>query len=340
MVPADVLSHFGFSSRARWQSIGSGHIHQTFLVEAEKKHVLQRVNKNIFKQPEYIASNLRVAGDFLKKNYPDYLFLPPLPDPSGEEPWYAEDGFPWRVFPYIENTITLDEVSSESEAREAAAGFATLTRLLNNINCADFTPTLDKFHDLSWRYQQFEEARLGASEEVKKQAASEINLAQHYNMLVKECNDLIASGVLKLRITHNDTKINNILFDKTTRKAVCVIDLDTLMPGYFIYDLGDLVRTTVSTVNEEETDISRIDFRKNIYDALRDGYLSQMKEVMTEEEQRAIPFAGKMMTYIMAIRFLADFLRGNTYYTIKYPTQNLVRAKNQLALLEQLMRHT
>ncbi len=124
------------------------------------------------------------------------------------------------------------------------------------------------------------------------------------------------------------------MFDVVSRKAVCAIDLDTLMPGYFIYDLGDMVRTFVSPVNEEEKDISKVSFRKNIYDALLDGYLSQMGGLLTPSEKKSIPFSGMMMTYIMALRMLADFLRGNTYYQISYPDQNLARARNQFRLLE------
>ena len=127
--------------------------------------------------------------------------------------------------------------------------------------------------------------------------------------------------------------MNNILFDAVSKKAACAIDLDTLMPGYFIYDLGDMVRTCVSPVNEEEKDISKILFRKNIYNALVEGYLSKMGDILSDQEKKFIPFAGKMMTYIMALRFLADFLRGNTYYHISYPEQNLVRARNQFQLL-------
>jgi Ser/Thr protein kinase RdoA (MazF antagonist) len=173
-----------------------------------------------------------------------------------------------------------------------------------------------------------------ASEQVRKEVADEIDQVKLYKYLVAEYNQLIESGALKERITHNDTKINNILFDKDSPKAVCIIDLDTLMPGYFIYDLGDLVRTCVSPVSEEEADISKIEFRRPIYDALLTGYLSEMKATMTQEELLAIPFAGKMMTYIMALRFLADYLRGNTYYHISYADQNKVRARNQLHLLK------
>lgn len=339
MVPESVLLAFGLTSSAVVSPIGSGHIHQTFLVEGTKKYVLQRINKNVFTDPEAIATNNRIAADYLAQHHPEYLFLTALRDRDGNELVYATDGFPWRLYPLIENTITVDFLTSAQEAYEAAVGFGRLTKNLNDIDCNLFKPTLDRFQDLGWRYEQFEEALANATPEIKAQAEEQIAQATSFYFLVEEYQSLIASGSLKERIVHNDTKINNILFDKTTRNAVCVIDLDTLMPGYFIYDLGDMVRTCVSPVSEEDKDLSKITFRKEIYDALLKGYLDEMKDTMSAEEIKAIPFAGKMMTYIMAIRFLADFLRGNTYYHITYPDQNLVRASNQLTLLSILCKH-
>lgn len=329
-----VLDAFGISSKAVITPIGSGHIHQTFLVADKNKFVLQRVNKNVFTKPEIIATNNRLASEYLSKYHPEYLFPAAVPAKNGFPLVYAEDGFPWRLYSMIENTITIDFVSSAQEAREAAIGFGKLTRYLDGIDCDLFKPTLDRFHDLGWRYEQFETELAVAGESVKQEVAGEIERTRHFQYLVTEYEALIKSGSLKQRITHNDTKINNILFDKVTREAVCVIDLDTLMPGYFIYDLGDLVRTCVSPVSEEERDVTKIAFRKEIYEALLSGYLSEMKITMSADELNAVPFAGKMMTYIMALRFLADFLRGNTYYHITYPDQNKVRARNQLHLLK------
>jgi len=234
----------------------------------------------------------------------------------------------------IENTYTIDEITSEQDAFEAAKGFGSLTKNLQGIDVSLFKPTLDRFHDLAWRYEQFEDALKKANGETIAACKNEIVQAQSFEYLVKEYEQLIAKGQLILRVMHNDTKVNNILFDSRSRKAICAIDLDTLMPGYFIYDLGDMVRTFVSPVSEEEKDISKVQFRKNIYDSLLKGYLSEMETILTSNEKKSIPFAGKMMTYIMALRMLADFLRGNTYYHITYPTQNLVRARNQFRLLE------
>lgn len=330
--PEKILTNFGIKGVCA--PLGSGHIHKTFKVTGEKNFVLQRINKNVFTQPEIIASNNRIAFHFLKHHHPDYIFPQTLSDKNGNDLHYDDEGYPWRVFPMIENTFTVEEVSSEQDAFEAAKGFGSLTKNLDGIDVSLFKPTLERFHDLAWRYEQFEDALQKAESKVILQAEQEINQAKSFRSLVEEYNELINSSRLVLRVMHNDTKVNNILFDAQSRKAACAIDLDTLMQGYFIYDLGDMVRTFVSPVTEEEKDISKVEFRKNIYEAMLKGYLSEMETVLTANEKKAIPFAGKMMTYIMALRMLADFLRGNTYYHITYPEQNLVRAKNQFRLLE------
>ncbi len=330
-----ILTSFGLnSSNHSIEHIGTGHIHQTFLVKGLNSYILQRVNKNVFTKPEVIAQNLRTASTFLKANYPDYLFLSPIISIDEHEMVYDNENYPWRLFPYFDNTTTLNEVTSETQAYQAAKGFAQLTKNLKDIDTSLFKPTIEKFHDLNWRYFQFQMALKKASSETKELAEKTIQTANSFAYLVDRYNTLINSNSLHTRITHNDTKINNILFSQLTEEAFCVIDLDTLMPGYFIYDLGDMVRTIVSPVSEEEKDLSKITFRKSIYEALINGYLSQMHDILSQEEKQAIPFAGMMMTYIMALRFLADFLNGNVYYHITYADQNLVRAGNQLRLLE------
>ena len=332
----EILKAFGLPEYAEVNRIGTGHIHQTYRVHAGSNFILQRINNAVFKQPEIIACNLRVASDYLKKNYPDYLFLTPLRSTDNKEMVYDAEGFPWRLFPYRENTYTVDKLETTGEAFSAAREFAQLTAYLNKIDVAKFQETIPRFHDLSLRYKQFEEALSHATDERKQLAATCIDNAMHWKPLMIQYETLVKSGALKLRITHNDTKINNVLFDRTSREAVCVIDLDTLMPGYFIYDLGDMVRTFVCPVSEEEKNYELITFRKEMYEALLAGYMSSMEEVMLPSEKTAIPFAGKMMTYIMALRFLADFLNGDIYYYTTYPGQNLVRAGNQFRLLEVL----
>ena len=332
-----ILEHYNLDANAfEVKAIGSGHIHYTFKIEGDKCFVLQRVNKNVFKKPEIIASNINAAATYLQKIDPSFLFLTPVATNRGEQMAYDTEGYPWRLFPYFENTFTVDKVDSKEQAKSAASEFARLTKKLARIDTKLFEETIPRFHDLTWRNDQFKTALTSASSDRIEKAAGAITKAKHFSYLVNQYVDLIYTGSLQLRITHNDTKINNILFNSESRKAICAIDLDTLMPGYFIYDIGDMFRTFVSPVDEEEKDLSKVRVRREIYDAVAEGYLSQMNDELSVEEKKAIPFAGLMMTYIMALRMLTDFLNGDVYYHTTYPGQNLVRAENQLRLLEEL----
>jgi Ser/Thr protein kinase RdoA (MazF antagonist) len=330
-----VLKAYGLnSSQLSIERINSGHINYTYKVLPG--YVLQRINKNVFRQPKVLSDNLKEASSFLKQNAPDYLFLHAIKTLSGEDLFFDEEGYPWRLFPYFENTVSINEVANDRQAYAAAKAFGQLSRQLQGCDISKFRETIPRFHDLSLRYEQFEMA-LSASSSERIQLANElIDKYKSYNYLVDKYTDLIQSNQLLLRVTHNDTKINNVLFERDTNKVVCVIDLDTLMPGYFIYDLGDMIRTFVSPVSEEEIDFSKIEIRKEIYQAILEGYLSEMDTILSDEEKLTIPIAGSIMTYMIGLRFLTDFLNGDTYYQTSYPHQNINRAKNQFYLLELL----
>lgn len=316
----ELLKQFGISGNA--VPIGSGHINKTYKVGS---YILQRINSNVFKNPRDIASNLEHARQYLAQNHPDYLFIAPIKNVEYK-------GEYWRLYPYIEGSYTIDEAKTVEQAYDAAKAFGRFGDLMRGTDLSLYKPTIRNFHDLQLRYEQFLSALASSSEAARVTASGEIASAIQHKNLVDHYNSVIRANTLVPGIFHNDTKINNVLFDGTTHKAIAVIDLDTVMEGYFIYDLGDLVRTIVSPVSEEEKDIDKIVVRKEFYDAVIDGYMSGMKNI----DKSMASFAGKMMTYIMALRFLADYLRGNTYYHVTYPDQNLVRARNQLRLLELL----
>ncbi|HZY82513.1 MAG TPA: aminoglycoside phosphotransferase family protein [Cyclobacteriaceae bacterium] len=301
--------------------VGNGHINKTYRAG---NYILQRINNKVFTKPEIIASNLEHAKQHLAATHPEYLFISPL-----KPLVYDSEGFPWRLYPYIANTYTVDDVQSVDQAYKAAKAFGRFGKYMKGADLSKFKPTIERFHDLKLRYEQFEDALKGSS--VKQEASEEIRKAISFKKIVDRYISVIESRTLMPGIFHNDTKINNVLFNPQG-DAVAVIDLDTVMEGYFIYDLGDLVRTLVSPVSEEEKDLDKIVVRKEFYDAVIEGYLSEMNDV----DRSLASFAGLMMTYIMALRFLADFLRGNTYYHISYPDQNLVRARNQLRLIDML----
>jgi len=281
-----------------------------------------------------ISNNIRVVTNYLQGKYPDYLFLNFIDNNVGQPYTYDSEGYPWRLFPFIENSVSFNTVASEGMAFAAAKEFGKLTMNLNKLDCNLLSETIPQFHDLSFRYRQFEDALNLADAQRLKVAHQLIECCKDKFHLVEEYNELIANGKLIKRAIHNDCKINNVLFHKVTTEAICIVDLDTLMPGYFIYDLGDMVRTFVSPVSEEEKDYSKIVFRENIYNGLLDGYSYFTKNILSKDEMRSIPFAGKMMTFMIALRFLTDYLLGDKYYQTSYSGQNLVRAGNQLKLLE------
>ncbi|MFN5169553.1 MAG: phosphotransferase enzyme family protein [Cyclobacteriaceae bacterium] len=338
-----VLARFGMASdRCTVSRITTGHINFTYRVDdrgSGKGFVIQRVNNRVFRQPETISRNVRLAADYLNQFHPEYLFLQPIRGLDQQDLQVDPEGWPWRLFPFLPGTYTLDVVSSPAQARIAAAAFGRFNRLLSGMPLAGVEETIPRFHDLTWRWQQFEDACRDAAPGRMTRAARAVEQARSFAPLVDHYRGVTTSGVLVKRIFHNDTKINNLLWQGSTHEPACVIDLDTLMPGYFIYDLGDLVRTLVSPVSEEEKDLEKVMLRKEYYDAVVEGYLSEMRGVLTPGEQQQIAFAGKMMTYIMALRFLSDFLLGDVYYQTHYDDQNLVRASNQLRLLELLSAH-
>lgn len=333
-----ILSNYNLEPGSfQLERIGSGHIHDTFKLSGPKSFVLQRFNDKVFTRPDIVQRNIRLAADHLHAHHPDYLFVAPLAANNGETMIPDEHGHLWRIFDYVGHSYSIDEASTVEQAYLAASAFGRLGRLLSNCDVAGFLPTIDRFHDLAFRYRQFLDELNGAGPDRQKAAADEIADAMRHSFIVTEYETLISKGVLRQGIFHNDTKINNVLFSKDTDKVIAVVDLDTLMPGYFIYDLGDLVRTIVSPVSEEEKDACKIEFRPEFYRAIIEGYLSEMKDSLLPEERSYLSFAGQMMTYIMALRFLADFLRGDTYYNTTYPGQNLVRARNQFRLLNLLI---
>ncbi len=331
-----MLAEYGLqANQFSVRKINTGHINYTFNVSPG--YVLQRINRKIFLEPQILADNLRIASAYLKASTPDYLFLNPIQSLKGKELVYDQHGFPWRLFPYIPNSVTLNEVADAAQAREAATAFGRLSKHLSGCDVTLFKEVIPQFHDLSARFELFKQSLNNSQAETKEAAMDVISGYLRFEYLVDDYQQLIDSGKLKLRVMHNDTKINNVLFDKQTYEALCVIDLDTLMPGYFIYDLGDMIRTFVCPVSEEEKDYSKIVVRKEILDAVMEGYLAEMSEVLTGDELTATPLAGPTMTFMIGLRFLTDYLNGDIYFSTSYPRQNLIRATNQLNLLEKLV---
>ncbi|PWV48437.1 Ser/Thr protein kinase RdoA (MazF antagonist) [Chitinophaga sp. S165] len=318
------------------QPFGSGLINATWKVSnADNTYILQRINHQVFKKPALIAQNISTIGDYLDKYHPDYFFVQPVQTTDKQDMVITPEGEYFRLQPFVSNSHSYDVVNNEQLAYEAARQFGRFTRLLSGIDTSEIQVTLPDFHNLTLRYAQFEQAVQQGNAARIAEASEDINTIRSYKYLTDIFNTIQHSPYFKVRVTHHDTKISNVLFD-ADNKGICVIDLDTVMPGYFISDFGDMMRTYLSPASEEETDLSKVKMRKEYYTAIVNGYLSEMKDELSITEQAHLVYAGQFMIYMQAIRFLTDYFNNDVYYGSKYDKHNLLRARNQLTLLESI----
>lgn len=333
-----VLNQFGLNTEyCVVQQFDSGLINKTWKVSTkDKNYILQKINDRVFKRPEDIDKNLVNLKNFLNSHHPDYLFLAPLTATDGRSLIKNSEGY-FRLFDFVNGSHTINYVKTCDEAYEAARQFGKFSRLLSDFNADELAYTLPDFHNLTLRYEQFIEACAHASEERLDKAQAEIDFIRANDGIVNTYNNIRANGSIPHRVVHHDTKISNVLFDQH-EKGLCVIDLDTVMPGFYISDVGDMMRTYLSPANEEETDLSKIHIRKDFFKSIYMGYLSEMGPVLSEAEKQLFIYSGEFIIYMQAIRFLSDYLNNDIYYGARYPNHNLNRAMNQITLLKEYVK--
>ena len=331
-----VLPLYGINNTATVQSFGSGLIHNTWKInDQSKEYILQRINHEVFKQPSFIADNITGIASWLEKNHPEYCFVAPVKTKDGESTVHiAGEGY-FRVFPFVKESHTHDTAQTPQQAFEAAKQFGSFTRVLNDFSVENLKITLPDFHNLAYRYSQFEEAVSSGNRSRVNESEKTIHYLYSHNDILSTYQQIISDKDFKLRVTHHDTKINNVLFDKD-EKGICVIDLDTVMPGYFISDVGDMMRTYLSPVSEEEKNFDKISVRENFFYAIARGYLEEMGNELSQAEIDHFVYSGLFMTYMQSLRFLTDHLNNDTYYGASYPGHNYIRAMNQVTLLQRL----
>ena len=335
MIGNHILSqYFSDTASHHLALFGNGLIHKTYTVSTgySPEYILQEVNTSVFKTPLNIASNLEALSNFLEQNGREVFYPTPLSTITGE-PYAIESGSFFRLTPFVKGTHTVDACSTAEQAYEAALQFGKFTAAFKGMDVSILKPTIPRFHDLSFRWEQFTEAMQNGNKDRIQHAAKLIEQIQHDLKIVTRYQSIVSSSQFLQRVTHHDTKINNVLLNGEG-KGVCVIDLDTVMSGLLISDLGDMFRTYLSPGNEEETDLSQVYVRPDFYKAIIAGYLEHMKDQLNKEELDAVNYAGEFMIYMQALRFLTDFLNDDTYYGIKYPMNNYDRTVNQLALLD------
>jgi Ser/Thr protein kinase RdoA (MazF antagonist) len=331
-----VLGKYGLNpSDFSIEPFGSGLIHHTYLLKEndEDRYILQEVNTSVFTRPDDIASNLHLIGKYLADHFPEYFFPLPANTLTGESYAIYENRY-FRLTQFVKNSHSINSCQSPEEAFEAARQFGKFTALLSGVDTSQLKYTIPGFHDLSWRWQQFRDALENGNPDRIAAGETQINYLTSQQHLVEVYESIKADKNFPLRVIHHDTKINNVLFDDD-QKGICVIDLDTVMPGYFISDLGDMMRTYLSPA-DEESDPSLITIRTDFFEAIVKGYLQHMVYELNDAEKERFLYAGEFMIYMQALRFMTDHLNNDRYYGAKYEGHNLNRAINQITLLQKL----
>lgn len=323
---------------------GEGHINQTYVVRVDgagspKRYILQKINTDTFKDPDQLMGNVCGVTEYLRDvirqngGDPDRETLRVRLTREGKPYYRAADGACWRVYDFIEDTVCLQSVRNAEDFCESALAFGKFQRLLAQYPVEKLYETIPHFHDTPKRLADFEAVvqrdPLGRAEGVRQ----EIDFVLARRADCRYMTDLLAAGRLPLRVTHNDTKLNNVLLDKTTGKGICVIDLDTVMPGLVANDFGDSIRFGANDCAEDEPDTRKVHFSLPLYEAYTRSFLEMVGDALTPLERETLPWGARLMTLECGMRFLADYLDGDHYFHIHRPAQNLDRARTQFKLV-------
>lgn len=321
------------------QPYGNGHINDTYLCGGNGTgYILQRINTDVFKDPDGVMENILSVTRHLSQKIteaggnPLRETLTVIPTRDGKSYLRTEEGC-FRMYPFVRDTYSPERAEYPSQLYEAGKAFGRFQKMLDDFPIDTLHETIVDFHVTPKRVEQLKEALDINYENRRETCEPEIALALRYAEYAPKIVDAIAQGEIPLRVTHNDTKLNNVLFDRSTDQGVCVIDLDTVMPGSLLYDYGDALRFGASSGDEDETDLSKIWFDLDKYRGFSEGFLGEVGGCLTQRERDYLPLSVLMMTYECGIRFLADYLRGDTYFKIHRPLHNLDRARTQLKLV-------
>lgn len=328
-----------------YKPYGSGHINDTFYFEfTNDKYILQRINTDIFTKPYELMENIEGVTLFLKEKIiedggnPDRETLNIILTKDGKNVYKDSEGHYWRTYDFVDDAYSYDLVESPEDFYQSGVAFGTFQYRLADFPIEKLNFTIENFHHTPKRYQTFlkavEQDVVGRAKYVTEEIEAIKEQAEFVNILW----DLHAEGKLPLRVTHNDTKLNNVLFDKVSKQAICVVDLDTVMPGFSLDDFGDAIRFGASTALEDEKDLDKVRFDIDLFDVYIEGFLKGANGSLTDLEIDLFPEGAKMMTLECAIRFLTDYLEGDTYFKTAYDDHNLVRTRTQIKLVQEMDR--
>lgn len=332
-----------------YERYGSGHINDTFRMTCEKDgkeihYILQRMNTEVFKDPVSLMKNIIGVTSFMRKKIieqggdPERETLNLVPTKDGKLYFVDSINGYWRVYLFIEDTACYDLVEKPEDFYNSGKAFGHFQRLLSEYPAKELTETIQNFHNTPVRFETFQKA---VEEDIcgrRKDVEKEIQFVRDRAGEMGKAMDMLAEGRLPLRVTHNDTKLNNIMFDKKSGDALCIIDLDTIMPGLSIFDFGDSIRFGANTGAEDEPDLSKVSMSLELFELYTKGFLEGCQGSLTKEEVDMLPMGAKLMTLECGMRFLTDYLQGDVYFHTTYPEHNLVRCHTQFEMVADMER--
>ena len=322
--------------------LNSGHINDTFLIktDGDTNYILQRINQIVFKDVPGLVNNKVLTSNHIRSKYLNAsdevlnkTVLSFIKEKNSNSYYHKEGVNFWNVMIFIDDSVTHEIVKDEEIAYEGGKLLGDFLNLTSDFDSSQLIEVIPNFHNMAFRFKQYASSIQSASKSRLTKAADYIQIVADLKEEMHILQNLKDAGEIPIRVTHNDTKISNSLFTEDN-KGVCMIDTDTVMPGIIYYDFGDAIRTICNTAAEDETDLSKVEFNLDYYKAYEKGFLEKTKDSLTEVELKYLPLAAKTMIFIMALRFLTDYLNNDTYYKTTYADHNLDRAKNQFKLIE------
>lgn len=341
----NVFSHFAtYGDAFEIVPYGSGHINDTYRVSTNQagtvvRYILQRINTSIFKDPVMLMDNIRRTTAHLRAKLTaakdadaSRKTLTLVPTKDGDDYLTLDSENVWRLYLFIERASTFDVIETPDQAYQAARSFAGFQNLLADLPAPRLGESIPKFHDIRSRLALLDEAAAADVRGRLKDVAAEMEFVNKRRAEMTRLLELNEAGEIPERITHNDTKINNVMLDDVSGKGICIIDLDTVMPGLALYDFGDMIRTATAAAAEDETDLSKVESRMDMFEALVRGYASEA-HFLTQAEKDNLAFCGRVITFTIGVRFLTDYLAGDVYFKTKHENHNLDRARNQFKMV-------
>ena len=344
-----LLPHFQFEGRfENAMEINAGNINTTYhliyrLENGERReYLLQRINTYVFKDPDGVMRNIMLVTEHIEKAYAargidsSRRVLRVIPTTDGQPLSKQSEDSCWRAYNYVDHATAYDMLEKPEHFLEAGRAFGEFQRLLTDFPAAELNETIPGFHDTLRRFYAFVASVAADKAGRVKELEEEIEFFFDRRKVMSQIVKALEAGRLPVRVTHNDTKINNVMIDDETGHAICVIDLDTVMPGSALYDFGDAIRSGASTAAEDEPDLSKVSLDLNLFELFTKGFLSEVKGILTPEEIELLPLSVQVIACELAMRFLTDYIDGDLYFKIRTPDHNLIRARNQMALAKDI----